>query len=84
MSDRRDRQVESDEDPEESQQRYPGLDKRHGFFQVIKKNQVSRNDYHWSRQEWQQRRKETVEAEVQSGSCCVGCACLSLTSIALF
>ena len=46
------------------QPRYPGLDKRHGFFQVITKNQVSRNEYHWTREEWQQRRRETVEAEV--------------------
>ena len=65
MSDRRDSQVELEEDQDECEQRYPGLDKRHGFFQVIKKNQVSRNEYHWSRQEWHQRRKETVEAEVR-------------------
>ena len=64
MSDCRDREVEVEEDQDECEQHYPGLDKRHGFFQVIKKNQVSRNEYHLTRQEWQQRRKETVEAEV--------------------
>lgn len=57
-------EVDVEADYDECDQRYPGLDKRHGFFQVIKKNQFSRNEYHWSRQEWQQRRKETVEAEV--------------------
>lgn len=55
---------EEEEDQDECEQRYPGLDKRHGFFRVINKNQVSRDEYHWNQQERQQRRKETLQSEV--------------------
>ena len=36
---------------EEEQEKFPGLNKRHGFFRAIERNQVSRDDYHWSEEE---------------------------------
>lgn len=43
---------------------FPGLDKGHGFFKVIKKNQSERDNYHWEQEEVKEKKKEEIEAQV--------------------
>lgn len=43
---------------------YPGIDKRHGFFRAIKRNQVDRDVYHRNREEWREQRKQQTDKEV--------------------
>jgi len=33
---------------------FPGLNKAHGFFNMIKRNQRDRDNYHQEREEWKQ------------------------------
>ena len=30
---------------------FPGLNKRHGFFHVIERNQLARDSYHWQQEQ---------------------------------
>ena len=53
-----------EEDKADSDLNYPGLDKRHGFFRAIKRNQVDREVYHRTREEWREQRKQQTDREV--------------------
>ncbi len=39
---------------EQRDEQFPGLNKAHGFFYMIKKNQRDRDSYHQEREEWKQ------------------------------
>lgn len=53
----------SGEDHREEQEQFPGLNKAHGFFNLIKRNQRDRDSYHQEveemRQVWQGRTMES-------------------------
>lgn len=51
-----DEEVQSYLSGEEEQQSesFPGLNKAHGFFSMIEKNQRSRDTYHQKMEEWKQ------------------------------
>ena len=40
---------------------FPGVDKHHGFFKAVERNQVSRDGYHKEQKIWQERRKQEVK-----------------------
>ena len=40
-------------------QAFPGLNKAHGFFHLIKKNQRDRDCYHQEQEEWKEVRRAT-------------------------
>ena len=48
---------------EATDQNYPGLNKRHGFFRAIERNQVDRDVYHRNRSEWKDQRKGQTDKE---------------------
>lgn len=55
------------DDREETEQslRYPGLDKRHGFFISIANNQSARDSYHWKKEEEKWKRKQEIDDQVR-------------------
>ena len=55
------------DDGEEAEQplRYPGLDKRHGFFISIANNQSARDSYHWKKEEEKWKRKQEIDDQVK-------------------
>ena len=55
------------DDREETEQslRYPGLDKRHGFFLSIANNQSARDSYHWKKEEEKWKRKQEIDDQVR-------------------
>ena len=50
---------------ESEQEKFPGLNKRHGFFKAIERNQVSRDDYHWSEEGRKYELKKKQDTEVR-------------------
>lgn len=44
---------------------FPGLNKAHGFFRVIERNQVSRDQYHKKHELWKEEKKREQDAEVR-------------------
>ena len=54
---------------ESEQERFPGLNKRHGFFKAIERNQVSRDDYHWSEEGRKYELKKKQDLEVAKFAC---------------
>lgn len=48
----------------EDDENFPGLNKRHGFYKVIQRNQVSRDDYHKKNELWREEKKKELDAEV--------------------
>lgn len=59
-------EIERD-DREEAEQplRYPGLDKRHGFFISIANNQSARDSYHWKKEEEKWKRKQEIDDQAR-------------------
>ena len=55
---------DSSDKTEATDQYYPGLNKRHGFFRAIERNQVDREVYHRDRSEWRDQRKKQTDKEV--------------------
>ena len=51
---------DGEEDGEEVDERFPGINKAHGFFEMVKRNQLERDQYHWA--EEQRREAKRVEA----------------------
>lgn len=49
--------------------RFPGLDKRHGFFLSIENNQADRDNYHWKSLEEKEKKKQEVEDQVRRIFC---------------
>lgn len=49
---------------EATEQNYPGLNKRHGFFRAIERNQVDRDVYHRNQSEWRDQRRKQTDKEV--------------------
>ena len=43
---------------------FPGLNKGHGFYKVIEKNQSERDSYHWEQKELKEKKREEIEAHV--------------------
>ncbi|XP_019859389.1 PREDICTED: protein PXR1-like [Amphimedon queenslandica] len=53
------------EEEEESSSRYPGLDKRHGFFLSIANNQSDRDSYHWRKEDEKLKRKQEIDNQIK-------------------
>lgn len=49
----------------EEDEQFPGLNKRHGFFKVIEKNQTARGEFHQKQEEWLEQRRQNVESQVR-------------------
>ncbi len=47
---------------------FPGLNKKHGFFRVIERNQVSRDEYHKKHELWKEEKKNELDTEVHMHS----------------
>ena len=56
--------TDKEEEEEEPSSRYPGLDKRHGFFLSIANNQSERDSYHWRKEDEKVKRKQEIENQV--------------------
>ena len=64
--------AEAEQDPNDcrlmavdQEDQFPGLNKRHGFFKVIEKNQTARGDFHRKQEEWLEQRRQSVESQVR-------------------
>ena len=53
-----------DQDQDSDDDNFPGLNKRHGFFRVIERNQMSRDEYHKKHELWREEKKKELDAEV--------------------
>ena len=42
--------ADKDVDRDMREERFPGLNKRHGFFKAIERNQLARDSYHWQQE----------------------------------
>lgn len=49
-----DRNSEEDDDELDEKSYFPGLNKAHGFFSMIERNQKDRDSYHQEMEEWKQ------------------------------
>ena len=49
----------------EEDEQFPGLNKRHGFFKVIEKNQTARGEFHQKQEEWLEQRRQNLESQVR-------------------
>ena len=56
--------TDKEEEEEEASSRYPGLDKRHGFFLSIANNQSNRDSYHWRKEDEKLKRKQEIDNQV--------------------
>jgi hypothetical protein len=47
-----------------AEESFPGLNKRHGFFRIIEKNQSDRDSYHWQHEDYKVQKREEVDSKV--------------------
>lgn len=57
-------QIMAEQTSESVTEYFPGLNKKHGFYRVIERNQESRDEYHKAHELWKEEKRKEQDAEV--------------------